>query len=105
NKLVFFADYQGQRMVSAGATAAQLFTSRARNGDFGQLCTDFGGAFSSTGACTGGTGTTQLVYPTGSTLGTPGSPIPNNNLAAAGFTINPVAKNLFAQTKNYPLPQ
>jgi len=30
--------------------------------------------------------------------------IPNNNLAAAGFAISPVAANLFA-SKFYPLPQ
>src|SRR5207302_5165940 len=39
NKLFFFADYQGQRLVNAGPTGAQVLTAAARNGDFGQLCT------------------------------------------------------------------
>lgn len=102
DKLFFFADYQGQRMVQAGATGAQLLTAKARSGDFGQLCTDFGGAFNGSGVCTGGTGATQLVFPSGPNTG---QPIPFNNLAAAGLTANPVATGLFGQTKYYPLPQ
>ncbi len=98
DKLFFFADYQGQRLVNAGATGAQLFTQRERAGDFGQICTDLGGTFSGSGICSGGSGI-QLVNPATS------NPIPNNNLAAAGLTINPVAQALFADTKNYPLPQ
>lgn len=105
DKLFFFADYQGQRMVSASATGAQVLTAQARAGNFGQLCTDFGGTFDSSGVCTGGTGATQLVYPPGSPVGTPGNPIPNNDLAAAGLTPNPVATALFSMTKYYPLPQ
>ena len=38
DKLFFFADYQGQRLVNAGQTGAQVLTSQARSGDFGQLC-------------------------------------------------------------------
>jgi Carboxypeptidase regulatory-like domain len=98
DKLFFFADYQGQRLVNAGSTGTQLFTQRERAGDFGQICTDLGGTFSALGTCTGGTGI-QLKNPSN------GNPIPNNNLAAAGFTISPVAQALFADTKNYPLPQ
>ena len=101
NKLFFFADYQGQRMVNAGPTGALLLTSQARAGNFGQLCTDFGGTFAS-GVCTGGTNTTQLVYPNGPNAG---KPIPNNDLAAAGYTIDPVANNILGMTKYYPLPQ
>ena len=103
NKLFFFADYQGQRMVNAGPTGALLLTAQARSGDFGQLCTNFGGTFDASGACTGGTGATQLVYPTGTTNA--GQPIPNNNLAAAGLTVDPVANNIMGMTKYYPLPQ
>ncbi len=44
---------------------------------------------------------TQLTYPNGPNAGLP---LPNNNLAAAGYTIDPVVSNLFAQTKYYPLP-
>ena len=106
DKLFFFADYQGQRLVNAGQTGAQLLTAQARTGDFGQLCTDFGGAFNGAGVCTGVpatvTSTTQLVYPSGANIG---QPIPNNNLAAAGLAEDPVAKNIFGLTKYYPLPQ
>jgi hypothetical protein len=101
DKLFFFADYQGQRSVNAGNTSAQVLTAQARTGDFGQLCTDYGGAFTA-GVCTGGKGTTQLVFPSGPNAG---QPIPNNNLAAAGLAPNAVAANLFALTKLYPLPQ
>jgi hypothetical protein len=100
NKLFFFADYQAQRNVLAGPTGAQLLTSRARNGDFGQLCTDFGGAFNGAGVCSGGG--KQLVYPPGPNAG---QPIPNNNLAAAGLTASQVVTNLLALAKYYPQPQ
>jgi len=99
NKLFFFADYQGQRLVNAGQTGAQVLTAQARAGDFGQLCTQFGGTFDGSGNCTGGTGTTQLVNPATS------APIPFNDLAAAGLTPSPVTSALFAMTKYYPLPQ
>jgi hypothetical protein len=106
DKLFFFADFQAQRLVNAGQTGAQLLTSQARTGDFGQLCTNFGGAFNSAGVCTGVpstvTATTQLLYPSGPNVGLP---VPNNNLAAVGYTVDPVAAAIFAQTANYPLPQ
>jgi Carboxypeptidase regulatory-like domain len=102
NKLFFFADYQGQRLVNAGPTPAQVLTEQARSGDFGQLCTDWGGSFDNAGLCTGAAPppgvVTQLSDPE------TGLPIPNNNLAAAGKTIDPVAASLFADTKHYPLP-
>ncbi|MBV9072396.1 MAG: TonB-dependent receptor, partial [Acidobacteria bacterium] len=98
NKLFFFLDYQGQRTVNAGPTGAQLLTSAERQGNFGQLCTDFGGAFTGPGGtCAGGKGV-QLVNPATSL------PIPNNNLAAAGLKISPVAAALFS-SNFYPLPQ
>ncbi len=99
NKLFFFADYQGQRLVNAGPTGAQVLTQQARNGDFGQLCTSFpGSTFNSSGICTGGAGIT-LKNPTTS------APIPFNNLANAGLAPSPVATALFGMTKYYPLPQ
>lgn len=105
NKLFFFADYQGQRLVNAAPTGAQVLTTQARSGDFGQLCTDWGGTFNGAGVCTGAAPPsgviTQLVYPNGPNAGLP---IPNNNLATAGYTIDTVAKNLFAATQYYPLP-
>jgi hypothetical protein len=106
DRLFFFADFQGQRLVNAGQTGAQLLTAQARTGDFGQLCTNFAGTFDGSGICTGASApagvTTQLLYPSGPNVGTA---IPNNNLAAAGYTADPVAAAIFAQTKYYPLPQ
>jgi hypothetical protein len=106
NKLFFFADFQAQRTVNAGPTGAQLLTSNARNGNFGQLCTDFGGAFDTNGICQGATPppqqAAQLVYPSGPNAG---QPLPNNDLAAAGFAPSSVATALFGMTKYYPLPQ
>ena len=98
NKLFFFADYQGQRTVNAGSTGAQVLTSQARSGDFGQLCTNFGGTFNSAGTCTGGSGTTQLVDPTTNLV------IPFNNIANTTLAASSVATNLFADTAHYPLP-
>jgi len=97
NKLFFFADYQGQRQVQSGVTGAQLLTAQARTGDFGQLCTSFGGTFDGSGLCTGGTGATQLHDPVTT------APIPFNNLTAAGFTADTVAANIMASTY-YPAP-
>jgi hypothetical protein len=92
DKLFFFADYEGGRFdTPSQALPYQLFTPREISGDFGQLCTDNGGAFAG-GICSGGNGV-QLVYPTGNPNA--GNPIPNNNLATAGLTINPVASGLF----------
>jgi len=99
NKLFFFADYQGLRDLNSGETGAQLLTQRMRNGDFGQLCTDFGGAFDGAGNCTGGIGI-QLHNPNNTAQA-----VPFNNLASAGYPISTVAQNLFGQTKYYPLPQ
>ncbi len=105
NKLFFFADYQGQRQVQSGVTGAQVLTAQARTGDFGQLCTGWGAAFVA-GVCNAVPGAggvpaaavTQLYFPNTAT------PIPNNNLTAAGKTIDSVASKLFADTKYYPLP-
>jgi hypothetical protein len=101
DKLFFFVDYQGLRDLNAGATGSQLLTQSMRNGDFGQLCTDFGGAFDGAGNCVGGKGTTQLVDPQhGNAV------IPFNNFANTPDTINIVPKTLFTNFgKYYPLPQ
>src|SRR5579862_784370 len=90
DKLFFFADYEGGRFdIPSSAQAYQLLTPNEIAGNFGQLCTDPGGSFTG-GVCTGGT---QLVFPSGANQG---QPIPNNDLAAAGLTINPAAQGLFA---------
>jgi hypothetical protein len=92
NKLFFFLDYEGGRFDKPSSLQSYtLFTPREVAGDFGQLCTDPGGSFVG-GICTGGTGSTQLVFPSGANKG---QPIPNNNLAAAGLTVNTVAQGLF----------
>jgi Carboxypeptidase regulatory-like domain/TonB dependent receptor len=131
NKLFFFADYQGLRDLNAGATGAQLLTSRMRTGDFGQFCA---GGFDGTGLCKDrgtdangkpivldqvvvpgssgpGGNTTLYVNPADRPAGTGANPTPvqNNNFSAPGanggpYTISPVAQNLFA-SKFYPLPQ
>ncbi len=109
NKLFFFADYQGQRQSQSGTTGAQVLTASARGGDFGQLCTGWGGSFVA-GICSGTTGVppgvvTQLVCPSTCPNGQPaGTSIPNNNLAAYGYTLDPVAAALFSASKYYPLP-
>jgi Carboxypeptidase regulatory-like domain len=93
DKIFFFADYEGGRFDQPStAQSYQLFTPREVAGDFGQLCTDNKGTFTG-GVCSGGKGAVQLYYPVGNAKA--GQPIPNNNLAAAGLTINPVAKGLF----------
>jgi len=88
NKLFFFADYQGLRSVKSSEQGYNLFTASEVAGDFGQLCTQNSGVFSSGGLCCGGL---QLFYPNGPNAG---QPIPFNNLAAAGLTISPVVQNL-----------
>jgi hypothetical protein len=90
DKLFFFADYQGLRSEKLSENGYNLFTPSEVAGNFGQLCTQNGGAFTG-GVCSGGTGI-QLQFPSGPNAG---NPIPNNNLAAAGLTIDPVVKNLF----------
>jgi Carboxypeptidase regulatory-like domain len=89
NKVFFFADYQGLRSEKLSENGYSLYTPSEVAGNFGQLCTQFGGAFSGAGICSGGTGT-QLMDPSSKT------PIPFNNLTRAGLTISPVMAKLFA---------
>ncbi|HEU5399778.1 MAG TPA: carboxypeptidase regulatory-like domain-containing protein, partial [Terriglobales bacterium] len=97
NKLFFFADYQGLRQDTPKAAASSsVFTDAERAGNFGALCTEAGGTFNGSGICSNAAN--QLVNPAN------GNPIPNNNLAAAGLTINPVAAALFASSA-YPKAQ
>ena len=100
DKLFFFADYQGLRDLNSGSTGSQLLTARMRTGDFGQLCTDLGGAFNGSGICSGGTGI-QLTDPKHGNAS-----VPFDNFANTPDTIDTVANNLFTQYgKYYPLPQ
>ena len=92
DKLFFFVDYQGQRLKNFGETGAQLLTTAERAGNFADLCSSgFTG-----GLCNDPAG--QLHNPNN------GNPIPNNDLAAAGFSISPVVQNLLG-SKYYPTPQ
>jgi hypothetical protein len=98
DKLFFFADYQGQRYdVPSETESTSVYTDAERAGNFGGLCTDQGGTFNAAGVCVApaNSGAIQLVNPATKV------PIPNNNLAAAGYTINPVASQLFASS-SYP---
>ena len=96
NKLFFFVDYQGQRFdFPATSTPYQVFTDLERAGNFSQLCP----AGFTAGICNSNAGgNTQLINPNTS------APIPNNDLAAAGLAINPIAAALFASSK-YPHAQ
>lgn len=101
DKLFFFADYQGLRDLNSGATGSQLLTQSMRGGDFGQLCTDFGGAFNVAGNCSGGTGI-QVLDPNNG-----GAHVPFNNFAnTADDPISPALSGILTQyAKYYPLPQ
>ncbi len=102
DKLFFFGDYQGMRIPSSSTQQAQLFTQSERNGDFGQLCTQLPaqggpGVFSAAGICSNPAG--QLVDPNNGN-----APIPFNKMSNSTLTESTFASNLFADTKNYPLP-
>jgi hypothetical protein len=101
DKLFFFADYQGQRFLTSAPTGAQLLTASARAGDFGQLCTSFGGSFNGSGICSGGTGI-NITDPNNANAVIPFNKM--SNASAATNTISPFAQNLFS-SKYYPLPQ
>ncbi|HET7207449.1 MAG TPA: carboxypeptidase regulatory-like domain-containing protein [Terriglobales bacterium] len=112
NKLFFFASYQGLRSSQKGVQGYQLFTAREIAGNFSQLCgsTFVGGICQDTGQDSNGkpifshqlvvpgtgAGFPLYVNPADNPNGPAGQPAPvlNNNLAAAGFAINPVINNL-----------
>ena len=86
NKLFFFADYQGQRFDHPQTTTQyQVFTDRERAGDFGQLCTE-SAEHSMAVEIAPGEREFSCKIPTTN------ANIPFNNLAAAGLTISPVAR-------------
>jgi Carboxypeptidase regulatory-like domain len=105
DKLFFFADYAGQRSDHPSTTSTwNVFSDAERGGDFGGLCGLAGGAFVG-GVCHANAGTGAIVnqlYAPGHS-GDPAFVIPNNNLAVAGYTADPVVTNLFA-SQYYPQP-
>jgi Carboxypeptidase regulatory-like domain len=88
DKLFFFADYQGLRSPKSSSAGYGLFTPSEVSGDFSQICVN---GFTA-GVCNDRNSQNQvidqLVNPTTK------ANIPNNNLAAAGFTIDPVIAKL-----------
>src|SRR5882762_1343010 len=106
DKLFFFADYQGQRLVNAGTTASQLLTTSERAGDLGKVGFQIYDPLD------------PRTYTPEGTVKTLGTPIPNNNIAtyiASGGGGQPlngksalaesaIAKNLFSLSF-YPTPQ
>jgi hypothetical protein len=51
NKAFFFFDWDGTRQSSMGTYQAGVPSTAERNGDFGELCADNGGAFNASGEC------------------------------------------------------
>jgi hypothetical protein len=96
DKIFFFGDYEGQRFDHPTTTSTwNVFSTPERGGDFGELCTVPGGSFNGAGVCSAAG--VQLKNPNN------GANIPFNNLAAAGFTADPVMTSLFA-SQYYPAP-
>jgi Carboxypeptidase regulatory-like domain/TonB dependent receptor len=86
DKLFFFTDYQGQRMDSPSTQSAQVMSAAERAGNFGELCTT---GFNGAGLCS--TPADQLYKPQAGVLAANRTPIPFNNLTAAGLTLSPAA--------------
>jgi len=96
DKLFFFADYQGQRFdFPSSPQASGVLTDAERAGDFGAICASGFVAGVCQDKSSKGATTDQLYDPVTHAV------IPNNNLAAAGYTISPVAAGLFSSGK-YP---
>jgi outer membrane receptor protein involved in Fe transport len=65
DRLFYFGSYQGTRYrTTQNGQIAAVPNATERTGNFGDLCTGFGGAFNSQGMCEGGTGIT-LTNPAG----------------------------------------
>ena len=99
DKLFYFGDYQGERWDSpASAGRATVFTDKERAGDFSEICqTGFTAGLCNPAPAGSGLLAIQLYNPFQVTSGNR-APIPNNNLAAAGLTIDPVANKLFTSS-------
>jgi hypothetical protein len=115
NRLFFFADFQDQQFDTPSSQSHNaVFTAAERGGDYGDICTQNGGTFDSSGVCQnaspqGGSGV-QLYNPcasftapctSSSTPAVTRQPFPYNVIPAA--MISPVAAALF-QSSLYPAP-
>lgn len=101
DRLFFFLDYQGQRMVTPSTQTASVLSSAERTGDFGEFCTSNGGSFDSSGICSNAA--FQLFKPQAGVAPTSRAPIPFNNLTGAGLTLSPAALAV-VNSSLYPLP-
>jgi carboxypeptidase family protein len=112
NKLFFFADFQDQRFDFPSSSGFDsVFTAAERGGNFGDICTQHGGAFNSAGMCqnadpTKDTGV-QLYNPcapTATPLPCTPSSVPATTRQAFPFNViptamlSPVASALFASS-------
>jgi hypothetical protein len=89
NRLFFFVDYQGQRMDTPSTQSLQVMSAGERMGNFGELCP---AGFNGAGICTStAAGNTQLFMPQAGVSPAARTPIPFNNLTAAGLTLSPAA--------------
>jgi Carboxypeptidase regulatory-like domain/TonB dependent receptor len=105
NRLFFFVDYEGQRMDSPSTQSVIVLSAAERAGNFGELCPI---GFNGAGVCNATTAdqlakNTQLYAPQAGVSPTARSPIPFNNLTAAGFTLSPAASAI-VNSSLYPLP-
>lgn len=97
NRLFYFGSYQGTRFRTAqNGQMATVPNATERTGDFGDLCTSFGGTFIA-GICTGGTATTPP--PVGATQLI--NPSTGANYANNQIPVSPVATYILNQI---PLP-
>jgi hypothetical protein len=101
DKLFFFVDYQGQRMVTPSTQSASVLSQAERGGDFGQFCTSNGGTFNGAGICSNPA--FQLFNPQAGVAPGARSAIPFNNLVGAGLTLSPAALKI-VNSALYPLP-
>jgi hypothetical protein len=92
NRVFFFVDYEGLRNPTNSTQNAVVMSPNERAGNFGELCTDAGGAFNSSGICS--VASAQLYAPAASTAPAARVAVPNNNLTAAGLTLSTAATNI-----------
>ena len=124
DKTFFFFDYEGQRQRNMGTGRTGVPSAAMREGDFGEICAQSGGAFSETGRCSvargqiwdpysgvydaaqGGAVRSQIIpFNNMATYMSPGNPKLNGTgyqlPARPGNLIDPTAKKIMSW---YPLP-